>query len=223
MASVTSPDFPGERLPVCCNPLVAAERRRKRYALLACNETDALTLAADYAAGKYDRDEFNRCLGTLRRRKMGKHFLWTFDDGTPAFSSTRKQESIRAGERLDGLYVIRTSLTEETLGDAEVVRAYKSLARVERAFRSLKTAVLKVRPIFHWRERRVRAHLFLCMLAYYLEWHAAPPPGAAAVRRRGRAAAGAGRCLVTHRQSRIRGLRSRASRIDPGTSVANPC
>ena len=131
MASVTSPDPPGERLLVCCNPLVAAKRRRK----------------------------------------MGKHFLWTFDDETQAFSATRKEESIAAEERLDGLYVIRTNLSEETLGDAEVVRAYNSLARVERAFRSLKTVVLKVRPIFHWRERRVRAHLFLRMLAYYLEWH----------------------------------------------------
>ena len=171
MASVTSPDSPGERLLVCCNPLVAAKRRRKRNALVARTETDALALAAGYAAGKYDRDQFNRRLGTLRRRKMGKHFLWTFDDETQAFSATRKEESIAAEERLDGLYVIRTNLSEETLGDAEVVRAYNSLARVERAFRSLKTVVLKVRPIFHWRERRVRAHLFLRMLAYYLEWH----------------------------------------------------
>ena len=171
MAAVTSPDFPGERLLVCYNPLVAAERRRKRNALLAKTETDALAMAADYTAGKFDRDEFNRRLGTLRRRKMGKHFEWTFDEKTEAFSSTRKRESIAAEERLDGIYVIRTNLQEETLGDSDVVRAYKSLARVERAFRSLKTVMLKVRPIFHWRERRVRAHLFVCLLAYYLEWH----------------------------------------------------
>ena len=171
MAAVTAPDFPGERLLVCYNPLVAAERRRKRNALLDSTEGDALALAAAYKAGKYDRDEFNRRLGTLRRRKMGKHFAWSFDEQTEAFSSERKQDKIAAEQQLDGLYVIRTNLKEEQLGDADVVRAYKSLARVERAFRSLKTTVLKVRPIFHWRERRVRAHLFVCMLAYYLEWH----------------------------------------------------
>ena len=130
-ASVTAPDFPGERLLVCYNPLVAAERRRK----------------------------------------MGKHFRWTFDAETEAFRAERKAESIAAEARLDGLYVIRTSLTKEDLGDPEVIAAYKSLARVERAFRSLKTTVLQVRPIFHWKEKRVRAHVFLCMLAYYLEWH----------------------------------------------------
>ena len=171
MAAVTSPDFPGERLLVCYNPLGAAERRRKRNALLAKTETDALAMAADYAAKKYDRDEFNRRLGTLRRRKMGKHLEWTFDEQTEAFSSSRKLESIAAEERLDSIYVIRTNLSEETLGDRAVVHAYKSLARVERAFRSLKTVLLKVRPIFHWRERRVRAHLVVCLLAYYLEWH----------------------------------------------------
>ena len=127
--------------------------------------------AADYKAGKYDRDEFSRRLGTLRRCKMGKHFAWSFDEQTEAFSSERKQEKIATEQQLDGLYVIRTSLKAEQLGDADVVRAYKSLARMERAFRSLKTTVLKVRPIFHWRERRVRAHLFVCMLASYLEWH----------------------------------------------------
>ena len=107
----------------------------------------------------------------LRRRKMGQQFQWKFYDETQSFSSARKLESIRAGQRLDGLYVIRTNLTEETLGDDEAVRAYKSLARVERSFRSLKTVVLKVRPLFSWRERRVRAHLFVCLLANYLEWH----------------------------------------------------
>ena len=102
---------------------------------------------------------------------MGKHFEWSFDEWTEAFTSTRKQESIAAEERLDGIYVIRTNLSAEALGGREVVRAYKSLAWVERAFRSLKTVLLKVRPIYHWRERRVRAHLFVCLLAYYLEWH----------------------------------------------------
>lgn len=170
-ASVTAPDFPGERLLVCYNPLVAAERRRKREALLEATESAVRELAAAYAAGTVDRDECNRRLGGLRRRKMGKHFRWTFDAETEAFRAERKAESIAAEARLDGLYVIRTSLTKEDLGDTEVIAAYKSLARVERAFRSLKTTVLQVRPIFHWKEKRVRAHVFLCMLAYYLEWH----------------------------------------------------
>ncbi len=170
LASVTGEDFPGERLLVCFNPLVAAERRRKREELLRATETEAAQLAARYTAGKYDRDEFNRRLGGLQRRKMGKHFEWTFEEGTGAFSSRRKDESIRAEGRLDGIYVIRTSLEQEALGDRETVAAYKSLARVERAFRSMKS-LLAVRPVFHWKERRVRAHLLLCMLAYYVEWH----------------------------------------------------
>lgn len=171
LASITAPDFPDERLLVCYNPLVAAERRRKRADLLASTEADLAVMASAYAAGKIDRDEFNRRLGTLRRRKMGKHLQWCFDEHTEAFRSTRDEESIAAEARLDGFYVVRTSLAEQDLDDAGVVRAYKSLARVERAFRSLKTSGLRVRPIFHWKETRVRAHLLLCMLAYYLEWH----------------------------------------------------
>ena len=170
LASVTGDDFPGERLLVCFNPLVAAERRRKREELLRATEQEAAQLAARYTAGKYDRDEFNRRLGGLRRRKMGKHFEWTFEEGTEAFASRRKHESIQNEARLDGIYVIRTSLEQEALGDRETVAAYKSLARVERAFRSMKS-LLAVRPVFHWKERRVRAHLLLCMLAYYVEWH----------------------------------------------------
>ena len=170
LASVTGEDYPGERLLVCYNPLVAAERRRKRNVLLDLTEQDAEQLAAGYAAGRYDRDEFNRRLGGLRRRRMGKHFEWTFDERTEAFTPRRKQESIEVEERLDGIYVIRTNLEEQQLGDAETVRAYKSLARMERAFRSLKS-LLAVRPVFHWKERRLRAHLLICMLAYYLEWH----------------------------------------------------
>ena len=171
MAAVTCLDFPGERLLVCDHPLVAAERRRKRIALQERTEADTEALAADYAARKFDRDELNRHPGTLRRRKMGKHFEWSFGEQTEAFSSTRKQESIAAEQRLDSVYVIRITLNAEALGDREVVCAYKSVVRVEWAFRSLKTMMLKVRPIFHWRERRVPAHLFVCMLAYYLAWH----------------------------------------------------
>ena len=170
LASVTCDDFPGERLLVCYNPLVAAERKRKRNDLLDWTERAAAKLARRYAEGKCDRDEFNRRLGGLRRRRMGKHFEWSFEEGSGAFHSRRRQASIEAEARLDGIYVIRTSVKAERLGDAETVQAYKSLARVERAFRSMKS-LLRVRPIFHWKERRVRAHLLICMLAYYLEWH----------------------------------------------------
>ncbi|MDE0261418.1 MAG: IS1634 family transposase [Bryobacterales bacterium] len=171
LAAITSEDYPDERLLVCYNPLVAAERRRKREDLLTSTEADLALMANAYAAGKIDRDELNRRLGTLRRRKMGKHLQWSFDERSEAFSSTRNEASIAAEGRLDGFYVVRTSLAEQDLDDAGVVRAYKSLARVERAFRSLKTSGLRVRPIFHWKAERVRAHLLLCMLAYYLEWH----------------------------------------------------
>ena len=171
LASIRAPDYPDERLLVCYNPLVAAERRRKREDLLSRTEADLAAMATAYAAGRIDRDEFNRRLGTLRKRKMGKHLQWSFDEHTEAFRSARKPDSIAAEARLDGLYVVRTSLAEEELGDAEVVRAYKGLARVERAFRSLQTSGLRVRPIFHWKESRVRAHLLLCLLAYYVEWH----------------------------------------------------
>ena len=168
---------------------MAAERRRKRDALLERTEADALKMAADYAAGQFGRDELNRRLGTLRRRKMGKHFRWQFDDATQAFSSQRDAQSIQAQARLDGLYVIRTSLAERTLGDDAVVRAYKRLAQVERAFRSLKTTVLKVRPIFHWKERRVRAPVRV-HAGLLLGMAHAPQPRATAVRRRGRAGGG---------------------------------
>ena len=118
---------------------MAAERRRKRNALLDSTEADAAQLAAGYAAGRYDRDEFNRRLGGLRRRRMGKHFAWVFDERTEEFGSQRKQDSIEAEERLDGIYVIRTNLEAERLSDEAAVRAYKRLARVERAFRSMKS------------------------------------------------------------------------------------
>ncbi len=161
IASVTTPDLPAERLLVCFNPLVAAERKRKRNALLDSTETAARVMADAYAAGKFDRDELNRRLGTLRRHKMGKHFCWQFDESTLAFCSTRNEQSIQAEASLDGIYVIRTSLASETLADQDVVRTNKSLARVERAFRSLKTTRLKLRPVFHWRQNRVQASMLV--------------------------------------------------------------
>ncbi len=171
LAQITSPDYPNERLVVCCNPFLRDERRRKRNALLAATEEDTRALATRYAEGKIERDEFNRKLGALKRRKMAKHFDYKFNKKTGAFSFARKDKAIAAEESLDGLYVIRTNVKEAELGNAEAVRAYKNLAKVERAFRSFKTSSLRVRPIYHWREDRVRSHLFLCLLAYYVEWH----------------------------------------------------
>jgi transposase len=173
MASITSPDFPGERLVVCRNADLAAERSRKREALLAATETE---LARIKARVERKRDplrgtaEIALAVGAvLNTYKMKKHFdLNITDDG---FSFARMTAEIAAEAATDGLYVVRTSLAEATLGDADTVRSYKSLARVERAFRCIKTVDLNVRPIYHWLEDRVRAHVLLCMLAYYLEWH----------------------------------------------------
>jgi transposase len=173
MASITSPDFPGERLIVCRNPELAAERSRKREELLAETEKD---LGRIKTAVERKR---NPLRGTaeialkvgevLNTYKMKKHF--DLDITNAAFSFTRKTAAIAAEAATDGIYVVRTSLTEATLGDAETVRSYKSLAQVERAFRCIKTVDLHVRPVYHWLADRVRAHVFLCMLAYYLEWH----------------------------------------------------
>ena len=173
MASITSPDFPGERLVVCRNPDLAAERSRKREELLDATEKD---LARIKTVVERKRNplrgtaEIALAVGAvLNTHKMKKHFDLTITDD--AFSYARKTAEIAAEAATDGLYVVRTSLPEQTLGDADTVRSYKSLARVERAFRCIKTVDLNVRPVYHWLEGRVRAHVFLCMLAYYLEWH----------------------------------------------------
>jgi transposase len=173
MASITSPDFPGERLVVCRNPDLAAERTRKREELLAATEKD---LARIKAAVARKRDplrgtaEIALKVGeVLNTYKMKKHFDLDITD--TAFSFTRKTAGITAEAATDGIYVVRTSVPEATLGDADTVRSYKSLSLVERAFRCIKTVDLHVRPVYHWLADRVRAHVFLCMLAYYLEWH----------------------------------------------------
>ena len=167
ISAAACPDFPGERLLSCDNPVVAA----------------------DYSASKFDRDEFDRRPGRLRRCKMVKHLEWTLDEQTDALSSTRKWESIPGEERLDDINLIRTSPSEKTQGDREV----------QHAFRSLKTVLLKVRSSCQWRERRVWAHLFVCLLAYFPEWRlrrrlapllwakeGEPEPGASPVARAGR-------------------------------------
>jgi transposase len=180
MASITSPDFPGERLVVCRNPDLAAERTRKREELLIATEKDLVRIKA--AVGR-KRDplrgtaEIALAVGeVLNTYKMKKHFDLDITD--VVFSFARKTAEIAAEEATDGLYVVRTSLPEATLDDAATVRSYKSLAVVERAtehakegFRCIKTVDLHVRPVYHWLADRVRSHVFLCMLAYYLEWH----------------------------------------------------
>ena len=173
MASVTSPDFPGERLIVCRNRALATERARKREDLLAATERELARIAAAVAR-KREPLRGTAAIGLkvgalLDKHKMAKHF--TLDIADSRFAFARKTEAIAAEEALDGIYVVRTSLPATVLDDAATVRSYKSLSLVERAFRCLKTVDLQIRPIYHWLADRVRAHVFLCMLAYYLEWH----------------------------------------------------
>jgi transposase len=173
MASITSPDFAGERLVVCRNPDLAAERSRKREDLLAATERDLIRIKTAVARKRNPlrgTAEIALAVGeVLNTYKMKKHFDLDITD--TAFGFTRKTDEIAAEAATDGIYVVRTSLPEATLGDADTVRSYKSLSRVERAFRCIKTVDLNVRPVYHWLADRVRAHVFLCMLAYYLEWH----------------------------------------------------
>jgi transposase len=168
-----SPDFPGERLVVCRNRDLAAERARKREALLSATEKELTRIKTAVERKRNPlrgTAEIALAVGAvLNTYKMKKHFDLTITDD--AFSFVRKTAEIAAEAATDGLYVVRTSLAEARLGDADTVRSYKSLARVERAFRCIKTVDLNVRPVYHWLEGRVRAHVFLCMLAYYLEWH----------------------------------------------------
>jgi transposase len=173
MAAITAPDFPGERLVVCRNPDLAAERSRKREDLLAATEKDLVAIKASVERKRHPlRGTAQIALAVgevLNTYKMKKHFELNIT--ADAFSFARKAAEIAAEAATDGLYVVRTSLPAATLSDADTVRSYKSLARVERAFRCIKTVDLHVRPVYHWLAGRVRAHVFLCMLAYYLEWH----------------------------------------------------
>jgi len=169
---VTSERFPGERLVVCRNPLLAEERGRKREDLLVATETELGRIAATtrQRAPLKGQDKIALRVGAvIGHFNMAKHFTLTITDMT--FTFERKTAQIAAKAAMDGLYVVRTSLPAETLSADQAVSAYKGLAAVERAFRSLKTVDLHVRPVFHWNADRVRAHVFLCMLAYYVEWH----------------------------------------------------
>jgi transposase len=173
LASITADDYPGERLIVCRNPDLAVARRRKREDLLAATERDLATIQNAVRRARKPlrgKDEIGlKVSAVIGKYKMAKHFALTITDTDFAFS--RKHNEIAAEARLDGIYVVRTSLAAKTLGDDASVRAYKSLAQVERAIRSIKTVDLQIRPIFHWAAPRVRAHVCLCMLAYYVEWH----------------------------------------------------
>jgi hypothetical protein len=173
MAEIASPDYPGERLIVCRNRELAAERARKRRELLDATEKDLARIRAAVARKRdplRGKDRIGIAVGeVVGQHKMAKHFDLTIEDAS--FSFTRNDGRIAAEAALDGLYVIRTNLPKEAIGADGAVSAYKNLAQVERAFRSLKTADLDIRPIYHWLSDRVRAHLFLCMLAYYVEWH----------------------------------------------------
>jgi hypothetical protein len=173
MAEIASPEYPGERLVVCRNPDLAAERTRKRAELLDATAADLARIKARVERARSPlrgRAAIGLAVGAvLDRRKMAKHFRLTIADD--AFAFARCDEAIAAEAALDGIYVLRTSVPAETLDAAATVLAYKSLARVERAFRSIKTVDLEVRPIHHRLAGRVRAHVFLCMLALHLAWH----------------------------------------------------
>jgi transposase len=173
MASITSPDYPGERLMVCRNPQLAKRRAIKREQLLLATEEDLKAIQSRVQKPRNPlrgKDEIGLKVGAaLNRHKMAKHFEMNIEED--GFVFHRKAKEIAEESALDGFYVVRTNLPAEALGDAETVAAYKSLSQVERAFRSLKTVDLEIRPIFHWAAPRVKAHVFLCMLAFHVEHH----------------------------------------------------
>jgi hypothetical protein len=171
LAEITAPAFPGERLVVCRNPALAAERARKREALLVATENALATVAGMVGRGtlKTAAAIGLRAGKVVNRKKMAKHFDLDIAEGH--FAYRRRSDAIATEAALDGFYVLRTSVGPERLDSAAVVEAYKRLSAVERDFRALKGDDLAVRPIFHWREDRVRAHLFLCFLAAYVRWH----------------------------------------------------
>jgi hypothetical protein len=173
LAEIQHPSYKGERLIACLNPLLAEERKRKRKELLEATEKQLNKIVTATQRRKKPlrgRREIGLAAGrVLGRYKMGKHFrLFIEEDG---FRCERKQDNIEREAALDGIYVIRTSVPAETLSSEKVVERYKGLSDVERAFRSLKSVDLKIRPIYHYLADRVRAHVFLCMLSYYIEWH----------------------------------------------------
>ena len=170
-AEITSPDYPGERLICCRNPFLAGERARKREDLLQATEKDLQKIMASVEAGRLAGagDIGERVGKVIDKHKVGKHFLREVADTT--FTFGRDEEKIAAEAALDGIYVIRTSVTARTLDAAAVITAYKNLKYVERDFRITKADDLDLRPIYHYLDNRVRAHVLICMLACYLTWH----------------------------------------------------
>ena len=171
LAEISHPDYPGERLVACRNPALAAERARKRLALLAATDVELAKISAAVTAGRLSgAGKIGVRVGkVIGRYKMAKHYILAITDTTFAF--TRDTDQITTEAAMDGLYVIRTTVPAEQMDSAKVVATYKSLARVERDFRSLKAIDLDLRPIHHYTQDRVRAHVFICMLAAYLVWH----------------------------------------------------
>ena len=171
LAEITSPAYPGERLVVCRNPLLAAERARKRADLLGATEARLAPIVARVEAGRLaGAARIGLAVGrVVDRYKMAKHLRLEIADDR--LTVTRDEAAIAAEAALDGLYVLRTSVDPERLPTPDVVRAYKRLTRVERAFRAFKGADIAIHPIRHWTEPRVRAHILLCLLAYYVQWH----------------------------------------------------
>jgi transposase len=173
LAEITDPAYPGERLVVCRNPMLAEERARKRRELLEATEKELEKIAQATKRKKRTlkgKDKIALRVGkVINKFKVGKHFHVTI--GEQSFSYHRKEDNIAREKALDGIYVIRTSLSSDKMASEAAVTAYKQLSLVEQAFRCFKSIDLKVRPIHHRLERRVRAHVFLCMLAYYVEWY----------------------------------------------------
>jgi transposase len=173
IAEIQSKDFPGERLIVCYNPLMNDHRLKKREALLQATETELEKVRVQVQRRRkkiLDKAAIALKAGkVLNKYKMQKHFILKIEDG--GFEYSKNEQSIKNETMIDGFYVIRTNQPKEILGAGDVVRSYKGLSKVERLFQTLKGMNIKVRPIRHWLEQRVSAHIFICMLAYYLEWH----------------------------------------------------
>ena len=173
LAEISHPDYPEERLIACRNPLLATDRARKREELLSATEKELAKIQAQTQRLRKPlrgKDAIGIAVGkVLGHYKVGKHFDVVIEDAGIRYQ--RKQSQIEAEAALDGIYVIRTSVKTEVASAEQTVLHYKSLSTVERAFRSIKSVDLKVRPIHHHLPNRVRAHVFLCMLAYYVEWH----------------------------------------------------
>ena len=171
LAEISHPDYPGERLIACRNPALAAERARKRGELLTATETELAKITAAAEAGRLqDAGKIGLRAGkVIGRYKMEKHYRLTITESS--FTFARDEEQIAAEAALDGIYIIRTTIQDTHMDAARVVATYKSLANVERDFRSIKAIDLQLRPVHHYTETRVRAHVFICMLAAYLTWH----------------------------------------------------